>query len=252
MLIMNPNSGWIKIHRKIKDKGYYNKSEYIHLWVHLLLEANREDKEFLWNGKIQKIKSGQLLTGLNEISKKTGICRSTVDRILKLFESETQIEQQITTKFRLITIKNWSEYQKVETQNETQVGHRWDTDGTQMGTNKNIKNYKNKENIYITLSEQIELYRNSYPPSMIEKFILYWDETDTKRTPRWKKEKTWDIKKRLERWKRNQEEWDYQKTQKFNLPEQPQIENKLVRIDKGLEKISYREDYFKKYGAEPL
>lgn len=129
MLIMNPNSGWIKIHRKIKDKGYYNKSEYIHLWVHLLLEANREDKEFLWNGKIQKIKSGQLLTGLNEISKKTGICRSTVDRILKLFESETQIEQQITTKFRLITIKNWSEYQKVETQNETQVGHRWDTDG---------------------------------------------------------------------------------------------------------------------------
>lgn len=121
-----------------------------------------------------------------------------------------------------------------------------------MGTNKNIKNYKNKENIYITLSEQIELYRNSYPPSMIEKFILYWDETDTKRTPRWKKEKTWDIKKRLERWKRNQEEWDYQKTQKFNLPEQPQIENKLVRIDKGLEKISYREDYFKKYGAEPL
>lgn len=248
MLIMNPNSGWIKIHRKIKDKGYYNKSEYIHLWVHLLLEANREDKEFLWNGKIQKINSGQLLTGLNEISKKTGICRSNVDRILKLFESETQIEQQITTKFRLITIKNWSEYQKVE----TQMGHKWDTDGTQMGTNKNIKNYKNKENIYITLSEQIEPYRNSYPPSMIEKFILYWDETDTKGTPRWKKEKTWDIKKRFERWKRNQEEWDYQKTQKFNLPEQPQIENKLVRIDKGLEKISYREDYFKKYGAEPL
>ena len=243
MLIMTTNSGWIKIHRKIKEKGYYNKSEYVHLWVHLLLEANREDKEFLWNGKIQKINSGQLLTGLNEISKKTGINRSTVDRILKLFENETQIEQQITTKFRLITIKNWSEYQKVETQNETQVRHRRDTDETQMGTNKNIKKYKNIENIYITLSEQIEPLRNSYAPSLVEEFLLYWDETDQKNTPRWKKEKTWDIKKRLERWKKQNDKWAYERSQRQQIKkveETPKyVNNQIEQINTGFQKLNF-------------
>jgi len=146
---MITNNGWIKIHRKIKEKGYYNKSEYVHLWIHLLLEANHGEKEFMWNKKLIKIKPGQFITGLRILQSETGIKRSTVDRILKMFENETQIEQQITTKFRLITIKNWEQYQKVETQNEKQVGNKWETDGKQMGTNKNDKNYKNEKNIIL-------------------------------------------------------------------------------------------------------
>jgi len=67
-----------------------------------------------------------------------------------------------------------------------------------------------KVNIYIT-----DELKNKYPPSMITDFTLYWDETDSKGVPRWKKEKTWDLEKRLARWKRNQEKWDYEKNQKF-------------------------------------
>src|SRR6185295_2007300 len=97
-------NGWIKIHRKIEKKGYYTQSEYIHLWVHLLLKANYEPVEFLWNGKIQHLKRGQILTGRKKLAKETGINEHKVDRILKCFISEQQIEQQTTTKFRLITI----------------------------------------------------------------------------------------------------------------------------------------------------
>lgn len=252
MLNMSSGSGWIKIHRKIKQKGYYKKSEYIHLWIHLLLEANHDEKEFMWNGELIKVLPGQLITGLRSLQSETGIKRSTVDRILKMFENETQIEQQITTKFRLITIKNWEEYQKVETQNETQTGHKWDTSGTQVGTNKNEKNYKNEKNIYTTLTQQIETLKNSYPPSMIKNFILYWDESDSKGTPRWKKEKTWEISKRLERWKRQQEEWEHTKSKKVITNEKPQQESKIIRINEGFQKVDYREEYFKKYGAYPL
>lgn len=243
MLFMISSSGWIKIHRKIKNKGYYKKSEYIHLWIHLLLEANHDEKEFLWNGQLIKVRSGQFITGLRSLESETGIKRSTVDRILKMFENETQIEQQVTTKFRLITIKNWEEYQKVETQNEKQVGHRRDTSETQLRTNKNEKNYKNEKNIYITLTEQIEPLRNSYSPSLIENFLLYWDETDAKGTPRWKKEKTWDISKRLERWKKQNDEWAYERSQRQQIKkveETPKQENnEIEQINTGFQKLDF-------------
>lgn len=145
--------GWIKIHRKIKDKGYYKKSEYIHLWIHLLLEANRDAKEFMWNGSVMKLKSGQFITGRKSLSSETGINESKVERILKVFENEQQIEQQKTTKFRLITIKNWSDYQKIEQQIDQQVNNKRTTSEQQLNTNKNIENIKNKENITIQQPE---------------------------------------------------------------------------------------------------
>ena len=51
------NNGWILLYRKLKDTGYYKKSQYVHLWIHLLLTANHEPKEFMWNKEIIIIKS---------------------------------------------------------------------------------------------------------------------------------------------------------------------------------------------------
>ena len=158
---MITNNGWIKIHRKIKEKAYYKKSEYVHLWIHLLLEANHEEKEFMWNGQTIKVKPGQLITGRNEIAKKTGIYRSKIERILKYFENEHQIEQQTTNKFRLITILNWEDYQKNEQENEQPVSNKRATSEQQVSTNKNDKNYKNEKNIYIAS-------KNFSPPSLEE------------------------------------------------------------------------------------
>lgn len=113
--------GWIKIHRKILEKGYYFESEYIHLWVHLLLMASHKESEFLFNNKIHKLKVGQLITGRNKLSKQTGINASKIERILKCFESEHQIEQQANNRNRLITILSWDKYQISEQQNEQPV-----------------------------------------------------------------------------------------------------------------------------------
>jgi len=90
-----------------------------------------------------------------------------------------------------------------------------------------------------TLEEQLKPFTNSYPPSMITDFTLYWDETDTKGTPRWKKEKTWNIDKRLLKWKRNQEKWDYQKTQKFIKVEEKTERKPEERTNSGFSKINF-------------
>ena len=80
--------GWIKLHRKIKEKGYYKKSAYVHLWIHLLLEANHKGREFMWNGEMILVKEGQLLSGRKELSADTGIPETTVERILNLLERD--------------------------------------------------------------------------------------------------------------------------------------------------------------------
>lgn len=139
-------AGWVKIHRKILSKGWFVKSDYLHLWVYLLLKANHDDNEWLYKDKLMKVKRGQFVTSRNTIVRETGINRSKVERILKCFENEQQIEQQNLFTSRLITIINYDEYQISEQQNEQQVSSKRAASEQQVSTNKNDKNEKNEKN----------------------------------------------------------------------------------------------------------
>jgi len=132
-------NGWIKLHRQLKNKGYWKKSAYVHLWVHLLLSVNHKPKEFMWNGQIIMVKEGQMITGRKQLSEETGISQTSIERILKMLENEHQIGQQKTTKYRLITIVNWGSHQKVD----STLDNKRTTSGQQADTNKNVKNVKN-------------------------------------------------------------------------------------------------------------
>jgi hypothetical protein len=133
--------GWIRLHRKIQEKGYYKNSKYVHLWIHLLLLANHKSKEFMWNKQIIVIKEGQLITGRDELSRATGIKSGSVENILRMLESEHQIEQQKTTKYRLITILNWKEHQTNNNTSDNKVTTKYQ----QNDTNKNDNNTKNEK-----------------------------------------------------------------------------------------------------------
>lgn len=145
-------NGWIKLHRKIKDKGWYKHSDYVHVWVHILLEANHKGKEFFWGGETVKLKPGQLVTGRKSISAATGVSESKVQRILKCFESEQQIEQQTNNRFRLITVLKWTDYQIDEQQNEQQMNNQRTTGEQLVNTNKNVKNVKNEKKLLAATS----------------------------------------------------------------------------------------------------
>lgn len=105
------SDGWIILHRRLMKKGYYTDSHYVHLWVHILYKANHEEKEFMFNGKIEKCKRGSFITGISKLSRETGINYSKVQRILKLLENEQQIDRQTNNKFSVITVRNYDSYQ---------------------------------------------------------------------------------------------------------------------------------------------
>lgn len=150
------NNGWIKIHRKILDKGWWQNSKYVHLWVHILLKANHEEKEFMFNGSIHKIKRGEFITGRMALVRETGISATTIERILDLFEKEGQIGQQKNNRFRRISVLNYEKFQD--------HGHQTDIQRTSSGhpadTNKNYKNYKNDN----YTAEKISADKYSNPP----------------------------------------------------------------------------------------
>jgi hypothetical protein len=153
-------SGWIKIHRQLKEKAYYKDSEFIHLWLHLLLCANHANGEYLNGYEIIKLKKGQFVTGRKKLSLETGISESKIERILKVFESEQQIEQQTNSRSRVISILSWDKYQ----QNEQQTNSIRTANEQQVDTNNNDNNNKNdkKLNIYPTFDDFWNLYDNKH------------------------------------------------------------------------------------------
>jgi len=140
-------TGWIKVFRSLSNKGWYKKSDFVHLWIHLLIKASHKGIEFMFNGDNVNLKAGQFITGRKKLSEETGINESKIERILNFFEkNEHQIEQQKTTKNRLISILNWDLYQVNEQQNEQQLNSKRTTNEQQVNTIKNVKNNKELKN----------------------------------------------------------------------------------------------------------
>ena len=130
------SKGWVSIWRKIQEEPWYGKSAYVHLFIHLILEANHAPKTVMWGGQQTKIDRGTILTGRKQLSLATKIPETSIERILLCFESGHQIRQQKTTKFRLITLLKYNKYQDNRTLLRT-------TNGQQTDTNNNVNNVNN-------------------------------------------------------------------------------------------------------------
>lgn len=117
--------GYIKLYRKLLDNPIIMKdNDYLAVWIYLLLNATHKEIEAVFNGEKIILKKGQLITGRKSISQKLGISESKTQRILKCYEIEQQIEQQTSTRNRLITILAWKEYQVSEQQNERKTNNK--------------------------------------------------------------------------------------------------------------------------------
>ena len=115
------NNGWIKLHRRLLDNPITKKPAWLSVWVTLLLLANHdEEHKFIWNGREHILKAGQFITGRKALSEQTGVPQSTIEDVLRFLELHENIRQQKTTKYRLITILNWDDYQKSDSKPTTE------------------------------------------------------------------------------------------------------------------------------------
>lgn len=135
--------GWVKLHRELLDNPMTHKSDYLALWIILLLRANHKESSIIIDGKKMPIMPGQFITSRRKLSLLSGISESKIQRALKCYENEHQIKQQTFSKFRLISIVNWDKYQENEHQIKQQVNNKRTPSEHQVNTNKNDKKVKN-------------------------------------------------------------------------------------------------------------
>lgn len=146
---MDENKGWISLYRKTLDNPFIMKdSDHFAIWCYLLLKVSHKSYKSIFGKDKIILKKGQLIIGRKKIAEDLSINESKIERVLKCFESEQQIEQQKNTKGRLITILNWGEYQNSEQHFEQQMNNKRTTSEQQMNTNNNIitKQYNNIDN----------------------------------------------------------------------------------------------------------
>jgi len=139
------NLGYVKLWRSLMDKFYYLDSEYVHLWLHCLFRANHKDMEIVFKDRPFKINRGQFISSRNKLSQETGIQESKVERILKCFEGEQQLEQLSFRTFRLFTITNYGKLQNSEQLNEQSVNNQRTTREQLVNTDNKEKNDKKKK-----------------------------------------------------------------------------------------------------------
>lgn len=143
--------GWITLHRKLLDSPLAKNADAMLLWVHLLLKTNHRDGEYILGTQVIKIPKGSLMAGRLSLAKATGLHQSKIQRLLVLFQKMGFIEQQTYSKYRLISITNWRQYQE----HEQQVNNRRTTGEQQANTNNKVNNVnkvnkKQEKRIYPT------------------------------------------------------------------------------------------------------
>ena len=143
--------GYIKLYRKITHSFVWTNPNMLKLWLLCLMKASHSGNKFLFNGQEVHVSSGEFVTGGHAIAKEFNegvssdnqVVGRTLWRWLKKFEKEEMLSIKSTTKYSVITIKNWNEYQA----NDNQVSSGRQATVKPVSTIKNEKNEKNEKNI---------------------------------------------------------------------------------------------------------
>ncbi len=138
--------GYIKLYRKVLDNPVVMRdADHLAIWVYLLLEARKFEKEAYLGGKKITLKPGQLTTGRKQISGKLRVTESKIQRVLTLYENEHLIEQRTTNRNRLISIVGWDKYQDNEQLSEQPTDNQRTTNEQPVNTPKESKKERKKE-----------------------------------------------------------------------------------------------------------
>lgn len=116
------NQGHIKIDRRILNWEWYRDSNMVHVFLHLLLNANYADGRF--QGVL--VKRGQLIIGRLKLAMALGLTERQIRTCLNKLKMTNEISIQTTNKFSIVTICKYDSYQssqvKSDQQNDPQSG----------------------------------------------------------------------------------------------------------------------------------
>ena len=120
---MKLNQGFITLQRQILEWEWYSDGNTFRLFIHLLLKANHTDKSY----KGTLIKRGTFLTGLDVLSKETGLTVRQVRTCLTRLKSTNEVTIKTSSKGSIVQIVKYNEYQSAtsKTTNQRQTNDKY-------------------------------------------------------------------------------------------------------------------------------
>lgn len=111
------NCGWIKLDREVMESWIWDNDDPYDkrsAFVDLLLRVNHEEKDFLFNGVLTKVKKGEILTSVRGLAKRWNwsVCR--VYRFLDMLEKTKTIERKSNNEYTVIKILDYEQSQLVK------------------------------------------------------------------------------------------------------------------------------------------
>lgn len=139
--------GWIKLHRKLLDSKIFGNRNLLQTWIYCLLRANHKEN---WvsvpkgTGQTEiKLEPGQFIWGRHKASEEMRMKPSTARNCLEKLKKYQKVDIKQDSKYSIITVVNWKEYQEIGQQIGQQVDNKWTTGGQQVDTDNNDNNDKN-------------------------------------------------------------------------------------------------------------
>lgn len=183
------NLGWIKLYRKLLHSPIFSSEKGLKVWVWCLLKASHDGYEQYVGRKLVILKPGQFIFGRHSASGELKMKGSTLWGWIQTLKIDSYIDIKPYSKYSVISIKNWSEYQGLD----SKVDNKQTTDEQQMDTNKNVKNVKN--NIYssrkcltnelcVEIAEQYSVSEKSV--SELKESLILYCESKSKRYSNYK------------------------------------------------------------------
>lgn len=178
--------GWVKIHRNIVDNPVFQCAHLFKVFSWCIIRANASNQIKEVYGS--KVKKGEFVTGKMSASVELNMKPSTVYDRLKKLEAMKFIEIKSNTKHSIIKVKNFNRYQ-------TENGSK---------TPISLRLSKFKQSVMET-----DMTHNE---TCLEAFILYWSELNRSKTKmRFELQPTWDVKRRLATWIKNDDKYQAKK-----------------------------------------
>lgn len=138
--------GWIKLHRKILEWEWYDDINVFRLFTHLLLTVNYEDKK--WHGI--SIKRGQILIGVEELGKKSGLTRQQTRTAIDKLISTNEITKSTTSLYTILTINKFEEYQDNNQVDNQRATNEQPSNNQVVTTTKEYKEVKEEKKLVYT------------------------------------------------------------------------------------------------------
>lgn len=169
--------GFIKIYRSLLEWEWYQDTNTKTVFIHLLLTANYEDKN--WKGN--KICRGQKVTSYQNLANELNMSIQNVRTAIKHLISTGEITNKQNAKYSLITIKNYDKFQEVTSNlTDSQQSANKQLTSNQQATNNNgrkikkDKESKKDKNNNIDFSKLIdEFTQNDELKDVIYEFIQH-------------------------------------------------------------------------------